>query len=228
MIGSNTQSSISMLFSAGLLKKHETDVISVGDFPKDREDIERAKVVVKVKNAMKDGKTVILVNSDPIRSSFYDVFNRYFSVSTDKTKYYALVSIGAYMRSCPVHPNFKIIVHQPWSTLTQTPAPFLNRFEKYYVSIHENISEKIINTLKSNRFVPLKKQTTLYVTGIPNKTSQSKIETYFSQFGKVTEIRLIPTFDENISAFIDYSEDVRYKTRYSCFNMIIFSQTTTD
>ncbi len=42
-----------------------------------------------------------------------------------------------------VHPDFKIIVHMPQSKLATTPLPFLNRFEKYFLSIDDALKERI-------------------------------------------------------------------------------------
>ena len=52
-------------------------------------------------------------------------------------QYFANVAIGSYSRPCIVHRNFKVIVHLPESVLKTTPFPFLNRFEKYYLSIED-------------------------------------------------------------------------------------------
>ncbi len=56
------------------------EVCCVGDFAKDTNELSRSEVVLKVKTAMALGKTVILINSPPIQSSFYDVFNRHFAM----------------------------------------------------------------------------------------------------------------------------------------------------
>lgn len=52
---------------------------------------------------MAAGETVVLINSGPIRSSFYDVFNRHFAMlavdndnnnNENKAQYYANVAVG--------------------------------------------------------------------------------------------------------------------------------------
>ena len=50
-------------------------------------------------------------------------------------RYYANIAIGSYSRLCSVHPDFRIIVHTPLSSISRTPLPFLNRFEKYTLSL---------------------------------------------------------------------------------------------
>lgn len=53
-------------------------VCRLGDFPKDRQESAYIEIISQVKQAMTQGLTVILINSGPIQTSFYDVFNRHF------------------------------------------------------------------------------------------------------------------------------------------------------
>lgn len=53
-------------------------VCRLGDFPKDRQETAYIDIISQVKRAMAVGLTVILVNSGPVQTSFYDVFNRHF------------------------------------------------------------------------------------------------------------------------------------------------------
>jgi len=54
-------------------------VCQLGDFAKDRQESAFIDVISQVKQAMAEGSTVILINSGPIQTSFYDVFNRHFA-----------------------------------------------------------------------------------------------------------------------------------------------------
>eukprot|EP00026_Physarum_polycephalum_P000017 Phypoly_transcript_00017.p1 GENE.Phypoly_transcript_00017~~Phypoly_transcript_00017.p1 ORF type:complete len:3587 (+),score=621.73 Phypoly_transcript_00017:1211-10762(+) len=122
---------------------------------------------------MEVGETVVLVNSSPIHSCFYDVFNRHFAIIAigavdDKKeddgkkgkepseddldhqpkdeqmyKCYANLAVGSYSRPCVVHKDFKIIVHTPASALSTTPLPLLNRFEKYPISLEQALYQKL-------------------------------------------------------------------------------------
>lgn len=78
----DSRSSVSLLSSLNLVPSKNLVVCTLGEFSQDNSDSARSSAVLKVKDAMANGKTVILINSDPIRSSFYDVFNRHFSSLT--------------------------------------------------------------------------------------------------------------------------------------------------
>ncbi|GAM18351.1 hypothetical protein SAMD00019534_015260 [Acytostelium subglobosum LB1] len=115
-------------------------VIRVGTFPDDTANNALVQAVSRIKRAMKEGQTIVLVNSTLIDSCFYEVFNRHFTLLTaaDGTvQFMANVSFGTNSIYCTVHPNFKLIVHLPESKLQHTQAPWLNRFEKYYISIEQ-------------------------------------------------------------------------------------------
>ncbi|GAM22490.1 hypothetical protein SAMD00019534_056650 [Acytostelium subglobosum LB1] len=122
----------------------EHKVIRVGSFEKDTTTEALVNVVSQVKTMMAKGGTVVLVNTQLIEACFYDVFNRYFSLlpsASDGTmNFIANVSFGTHSIFCPVHPDFKIIVHLPLSRMAQTQLPWLNRFEKYYLSIDNLIN----------------------------------------------------------------------------------------
>ncbi|KAL6077130.1 Replication factor C small subunit [Balamuthia mandrillaris] len=177
--------SLSLLLWMGICKADEVEFCHMGDFAEDNNEFARMNAILKVKTAMSEGRTVVLVNAASIYSCFYDVFNRHFTVlrsesqahSSDtatspkqkqkesrgrglyfneeeteegqqeakKTEYqyYANVAIGSYSRPCMVHPNFWVIVHVPMSTLKDTPLPFLNRFEKYILSVSDGLKHAV-------------------------------------------------------------------------------------
>ena len=122
---------------------------------KTREERAKEDAIIRMKDAMEDedGKTVVLVNAMEISTSFYDVFNRHFDVlntvgkdGETHYKYFANVAVGSLSQPCPVNPDFRAIVHLPMSAIRKTPAPFLNRFEKYYMSL-ETIYNGHLNKL---------------------------------------------------------------------------------
>ena len=120
---------------------------------KERKERDKEDAIVQVKSAMEDddGHTVMLVNPLEISSSFYDVFNRHFDVISEEDKvrkktcyrYFANIAVGSLSQPCLVSPNFRLIVHLPQSALRRTPAPFLNRFEKYYLSLDKFFTEEM-------------------------------------------------------------------------------------
>ena len=90
-----------------------------------------------------------MLQTDDIHESFYDLFNRRFQRIDDPnsgTRLYANIAIGAHLKPCRVHPNFQCIVAVKKSELDQAPAPFLNRFEKYYIT-HKDILEHCFKSL---------------------------------------------------------------------------------
>ena len=115
------------------------------------------------------GHSIVMIQTDDIHESFYDLFNRRFKridipiphdqpnpdphdskpddqIDKSSTRLYANIAIGAHLKPCRVHPNFKCIVVLKKSELEQTPAPFLNRFEKYCIT-HEDIYECVLKRL---------------------------------------------------------------------------------
>ena len=89
--------------------------------------------------------------TDEIHESFYDLFNQRFRSIEDPrhgTRFYANIAIGAHSKPCRVDPKFQCVVVVRESELHQTPAPFLNRFEKYRLTHKE-----VLLTVKQ-RFSP--------------------------------------------------------------------------
>jgi hypothetical protein len=76
----DNETAVGLLFAHKLCDPVETSICYVGDFSDDANDLVRSEAVLKVKTAMELGQTVILVNSGPIHSCFYDVFNRHFTL----------------------------------------------------------------------------------------------------------------------------------------------------
>ena len=80
-----------------------------------------------------------MTQSDDIHESFYDLFNQRFRKIKDPkgaTRYYTNIAIEAHMKPCRVDPNFHCVVVIKKSEVKKTPAPFLNRFEKYCITHH--------------------------------------------------------------------------------------------
>lgn len=133
---SENESSISLLRDFDICK----NVIRVHDFIEDNNDESIANIISKIKDAMAMGSTILLTNSSSIDTCFYDVYNRYFTpitTSEGNKKFVANIAIGSHSKACIISPNFKIIVHIPLSKINSTSLPFLNRFEKYYLTIEE-------------------------------------------------------------------------------------------
>ena len=75
-----SEASVALLFGLGLCSTESTVVVHVSDFEQDATEEARSRAVVQVKDAMAEGKTVILLNAMAISTSFYDVFNKNFDM----------------------------------------------------------------------------------------------------------------------------------------------------
>ena len=71
--------------------------------------------------------------TDSIHESFYDLFNQRFRRidNPDGATFFANIAIGAHTKPCCVNPKFQCVIVIKQSEVERTPAPFLNRFEKY-------------------------------------------------------------------------------------------------
>ena len=96
--------------------------------------------IAAIRHSATEGHTIVMCQTDAIHESFYDLFNRRFHRIDANTgpRYYANIAIGPHIKPCRVHPNFQCIVVVKKSELENIPPPFLNRFEKYYLS-HEQV-----------------------------------------------------------------------------------------
>ena len=87
--------------------------------------------------------------TDDIHESFYDLFNQNFRRFDDpKTgpRYFTNIAIGAHIKPSKVDLKFQCIVVVKKSEIKNTPAPFLNRFEKYFIS-HTNLLDLVFDEL---------------------------------------------------------------------------------
>jgi len=78
----DNETAIWLLFALGICNRDKTLICYSADFANDTSEISQCEVILKVKNAMEAGETVIMINSQSINSCFYDVFNCYFDVIT--------------------------------------------------------------------------------------------------------------------------------------------------
>ena len=92
---------------------------------------------------------MIMSQTDDIHESFYDLFNQNFRRIDDTEagpRYFANIAIGAHLKPSRVNQDFQCIVVIKESEIKNTPAPFLNRFEKYFIS-HKNLLNLVLNSL---------------------------------------------------------------------------------
>ena len=133
---SEDDSLIRHLFAFGVLKRESTRLYVCSDFPGDGQ-IQKINTIAAIRHSVGEGHTVLMSQTDDIHESFYDLFNQRFRCIDDPEKgprYYTNISIGAHLKPSRVHPNFQCVVVMKESEIRQTPAPFLNRFEKYRIT----------------------------------------------------------------------------------------------
>ena len=92
---------------------------------------------------------MIMSQTDDIHESFYDLFNQHFRRFDDPKRgprYFTNIAIGAHTKPSRVDQEFQCIVVIKESEIENTPAPFLNRFEKYFL-LHTNLLQLVLNAL---------------------------------------------------------------------------------
>ncbi|CAB9511697.1 Ring finger protein [Seminavis robusta] len=139
---SEDDSIMRLLSSAGLLDLSKKTLFKISSLPDEKES-EKLRVISGVKFAAMQGHTVLLSNTESIDESFYDLQNQNFREIENldgSVSLYANIAMGGVSRRCQVHPSFSCIVHVRAGLLDQTPAPFLNRFEKYRLDISDFVS----------------------------------------------------------------------------------------
>ena len=137
-----------LLFSSGVTDKKNLRLFVCSDFPGDGE-VQKINTIAAIRHSIVEGHTVVLSQTDSIHESFYDLFNLRFRRIDDPehgTRYYTNIAIGPHHKPSRVNPNFQCVVVVKESEITSTPAPFLNRFEKYRIS-HHGLLEAILQGL---------------------------------------------------------------------------------
>lgn len=106
-------------------------------------------MIAQIRHSVAAGHTALLCQTEDIHESFYDLFNQRFrsiKIPGEPCRYYANIAIGAHSKPCRVNPSFQCVVVVNEEDLNDMPAPFLNRFEKYYIS-HGNLLMSILHLL---------------------------------------------------------------------------------
>eukprot|EP01039_Chlorochromonas_danica_P009047 gene9047-9983_t len=148
----DSENAADLLFTTNLLDQTQTKVITLSDFSEDATPTRQTAVLAQIKRAIEVGECLLLKNSSVLQSALYDVINRHYviNVTADPLhpgkvirEAYANIALGSFSRYVKVHPNFRLIIHVPKSQLPFTPLPFLNRLEKYTLSVRNTLDERI-------------------------------------------------------------------------------------
>jgi hypothetical protein len=141
------EAGVDLLFALKLLDPTTTKIVSLSDFPEDASPTMTTAALAQIKKCIEEGETLLLVNSAPLQSALYDVINRHYAVSVredGRTDAFANIPLGSFSSLVRVHESFRLIVHVPISQLPKTPLPFLNRFEKYTLSVRDALVQRIL------------------------------------------------------------------------------------
>lgn len=145
---SEDHSLVRQLFSFGVLNREKTRIFMCSDFPGDGQ-LQKINTIAAIRHSAIEGHTVIMSQTDDIHESFYDLFNLRFKRIAgleQGPRFYTNITIGAHSKPSRVHPNFQCVVVVKKSEIKDTPAPFLNRFEKYQIS-HKSLLESSMQCL---------------------------------------------------------------------------------
>ncbi len=145
---SEDDSLVRLLFTFAILKRENTRVFVCSDFPADGH-LQKINTIAAIRHSAMEGHTVVMSQTDDIHESFYDLFNQRFRKihdPKDGPRYYTNVAIGAHLKPSRVHPNFQCVVVVKKSAIANTPAPFLNRFEKYHIT-HKTLLDTTLSRL---------------------------------------------------------------------------------
>ena len=105
--------------------------------------------IAAIRHSAIAGHTVVMSQTDDIHESFYDLFNQHFRRIDDPEagpRYFTNIAIGAHLKPSRVDQNFQCIVVVKESEIKNIPSPFLNRFEKYFLS-HKNLLSLALDKL---------------------------------------------------------------------------------
>lgn len=137
--GSGDDSILRLLNSGGIVSLSKRSMFKLSRMPQDTA-LEELRLVSGVKYAALQGKNAILSQTESINESFYDLFNQNFRAvmgRDGRVDLYANIAVGGISRRSLVRPEFGCVVHVNESDLYQMPAPFLNRFEKFRLTISD-------------------------------------------------------------------------------------------
>ncbi|CAM9234897.1 unnamed protein product, partial [Ectocarpus fasciculatus] len=135
MLLTRNSAALSLLFSCDILRESDVTVLIGSRFQKDLAELRLIQQINEIKNAMLDGRVVVLLNHDSIYESLYDVLNQRYVTRTDpvtgKVKRMLRLAIGPRSQLCPVNDGFKIVVVvEQYHAYDNLDLPLLNRFEK--------------------------------------------------------------------------------------------------
>ena len=120
----------------GRIRKLRPLLLKLSDFTEDSHT-QQMNLISQTRFAMERGDFIVLSHCEATHESFYDLFNHRFRKFMDKHEviYHTNIAVGGDSRRCRVDPQFQCLMHLSVAELNIAPAPFLNRFEKYRITM---------------------------------------------------------------------------------------------
>jgi hypothetical protein len=128
-----------LLNSGGIVELSKRSMFKLSHMPQEIA-LEELRLISGVKFAALQGNLAVLSQTESINESFYDLFNQRFQAVTGRdgtVSLYANIAVGGISRRSLVKPEFECVIHVKQSDMHQMPAPFLNRFEKFRLTISD-------------------------------------------------------------------------------------------
>jgi hypothetical protein len=129
MLLTRSNAALGLLLDQDILSHSKTEIIFGSDFPMDQTDLQICLNIQQIKLCMAEGISVVLVHSENLYESLYDLLNQHYCEYGGQK--YVRLAFGTNSRLCPIHPEFRVIVIvEKLEAYTKLAPPLLNRFEK--------------------------------------------------------------------------------------------------
>ncbi|KAL4237385.1 hypothetical protein ACF0H5_002103 [Mactra antiquata] len=122
------------------LERERTEIIYGSQFEEDLTDDYSYRILSKIILCMEQGIVLILKDLDYIYGSLYDMLNQNYTRIGNKNN--CRVALGPYSNPfCHVDEKFRCIVIVEENELDYSDPPFLNRFEKQYLTFSDTLKD---------------------------------------------------------------------------------------
>ena len=138
------------LLEHSISRIRKMSLLKLGDFVEDSHT-QQMTLISQTRFAMEKGDFVVLSHSEATNESFYDLFNQHFKKFVDRNEgkvevvYHTNIAVGADSRRCRVLPQFQCLMHLTVGEFNVAPAPLLNRFEKYRITMTDALEFMLAN-----------------------------------------------------------------------------------
>ena len=121
-------------------------VLFCSPFSEDDEDYQ-IQILSDIILYLEKGVSITLRGHEKLYPSLYDLFNQSFVFSGGKRR--CRIALGALFNpNCLVHDNFHCTIIMDEKEMEEQDAPFLNRFEKHYLSLMNILNEDQLNLVE--------------------------------------------------------------------------------